>query len=328
VIRGRYYIRLSSDYVFHGSRYSVAPASNWDDGRQIAMQLGGDYVIINTEEEQRFLAGHLPTQSQYWIGLYDPESDGTFVWLNGDPVGYAAWRAGQPSADGQVVSLVGSDDTWNVQSKGRHALPLIERPNDTLRDIGHPGTLGQYLLEVDLRRHRSGDANWDGRVDGEDLTIVLDHLFSDGRSWHTGDFDGDGFTDTADFNLWFANRFTGSGPAAAATPRTPRAPGPAQVPIALSHDAAFEALANLSRRVLAGTDCFRRGIIRTTSNAQPVVSDLALENLKPSVFMHHHRRLPPKPRPYMTRTCLIRLEISRLNEPVEVDSMEVDWDIE
>jgi hypothetical protein len=68
-----------------------------------------------------------------------------------------------------------------------------------------------------LRTALPGDANLDGRVDINDLTIVLSHYGqSTGMSWSTGDFIGDGTVDINDLTIVLANYNRTAGAAALA----------------------------------------------------------------------------------------------------------------
>ena len=61
-----------------------------------------------------------------------------------------------------------------------------------------------------------GDANLDGKVDVNDLTVVLTNFGKTGRTWATGDFVGDGKVDVNDLTIVLANfgRTFGARPAA------------------------------------------------------------------------------------------------------------------
>jgi probable HAF family extracellular repeat protein len=54
-----------------------------------------------------------------------------------------------------------------------------------------------------------GDANGDGRVDINDLTIVLTNLGKTGMTWSQGDFTGDGTVSTDDITIVLANYYHG-----------------------------------------------------------------------------------------------------------------------
>ena len=51
----------------------------------------------------------------------------------------------------------------------------------------------------------SGDANQDGKVDINDLTIVLSNYNRTGMAWTTGDFNSDGKVDINDLTIILAN---------------------------------------------------------------------------------------------------------------------------
>ena len=50
-----------------------------------------------------------------------------------------------------------------------------------------------------------GDANYDGKVDINDLTIVLAHYNQTGMTWAQGDFNGDGTVDINDLTIVLAH---------------------------------------------------------------------------------------------------------------------------
>jgi hypothetical protein len=56
-----------------------------------------------------------------------------------------------------------------------------------------------------------GDANGDGKVDINDLTIVLAHYGQTGMSWSQGEFTGDGTVDINDLTIVLANYGTSAG---------------------------------------------------------------------------------------------------------------------
>ncbi len=66
-----------------------------------------------------------------------------------------------------------------------------------------------------------GDANLDGRVDINDLTIVLAHYNQTGMSWSTGEFTGSGTVDINDLTIVLANYNQSLGSSAAETAPVP-----------------------------------------------------------------------------------------------------------
>ena len=66
-----------------------------------------------------------------------------------------------------------------------------------------------------------GDANLDGKVDINDLTIVLSHYNQTGMSWGTGDFVGDGTVDINDLTIVLSHYNQTAGAAAAGIAAVP-----------------------------------------------------------------------------------------------------------
>jgi hypothetical protein len=74
-----------------------------------------------------------------------------------------------------------------------------------------------YLLTPAL----PGDADLDGKVDINDLTVVLSHFGRTGATWSTGDFTGDGTVDVNDLTIVLSHFGQTAGAAAAAMAAVP-----------------------------------------------------------------------------------------------------------
>ncbi len=77
---------------------------------------------------------------------------------------------------------------------------------------GYAGRLanGRYVIQLDangggVETLLPGDANGDGRVDINDLTIVLSNYGKTGTNWASGEFTGDGTVDINDLTIVLAN---------------------------------------------------------------------------------------------------------------------------
>ena len=66
-----------------------------------------------------------------------------------------------------------------------------------------------------------GDAELDGKVDVNDLTIVLTHYGQTGMTWTTGDFQGDGKVDVNDLTIVLSRYGQSLGSSAAAVAAAP-----------------------------------------------------------------------------------------------------------
>ena len=92
---------------------------------------------------------------------------------------------------------------------------------------GHPTkgsrvSCGYLLVPLPAGASQTGDANLDGRVDMNDLTIVLANFGkTTGMSWGTGDFNGDGTVDVNDLTAVLSNFgqvWSASAPSVSAVP--------------------------------------------------------------------------------------------------------------
>ncbi len=72
--------------------------------------------------------------------------------------------------------------------------------------VAYANKMGMYMPAVVLQRAGfPGDANGDGTVDVNDLTIVLSHFGQGGMTWSQGDFNGDGTVDVNDLTIVLAH---------------------------------------------------------------------------------------------------------------------------
>jgi hypothetical protein len=83
------------------------PADSWDAARQWAQDHGGYLATPTSAEENAFLVSILDqVHSSAWLGGY--KSTGVWVWDTGEPWAYTNWIPGQPSGDGNYLSLTES----------------------------------------------------------------------------------------------------------------------------------------------------------------------------------------------------------------------------
>ena len=121
-------------YLFMGtlngsSYYCSMSNATWTDAQSIAESYGGYLAVINTEEENNFLASFLVTQSAF-IGLSDRDWESEFNWVNGDPISYQNWYPGQPNDYGvgqDCVELLYTGQ-WNDQYCHKSQEYIMEIP--------------------------------------------------------------------------------------------------------------------------------------------------------------------------------------------------------
>ena len=84
----------------NGHSYYLLNSNTWTASQAEAVALGGNLVTINDGAENdwvfdTFSAG----QRNLWIGLYDPDFNGTYGWVDGTVFSYSNWDTGLGQPD-------------------------------------------------------------------------------------------------------------------------------------------------------------------------------------------------------------------------------------
>jgi hypothetical protein len=95
----------------------------------------------------------------------------------------------------EPVTWSSSTGTWQADFSGMPALTLVQEAGGSTPPQGGGGEYTPH----------PGDANLDGRVDINDLTIVLTNYGRTDMTWTLGDFTGDGTVDINDLTIVLAN---------------------------------------------------------------------------------------------------------------------------
>ncbi len=114
----------SAPLIFGQSMYLAVAASSWFEAQQLALELGGNLVTINSAEENDFLARQFSHLTQAYIGFTNDGIPGQWRWVDGSNVGYTNWNDwdginwAEPNNWGgnesvAVIILNGSDSRWN-----------------------------------------------------------------------------------------------------------------------------------------------------------------------------------------------------------------------
>jgi hypothetical protein len=159
----------------NGLSYYVISSATWTASQTQAQAMGGNLAIITSPAENAWIfntfdpfISALP--GDLWIGLYDPTlGDGTgsqhaadFQWVNGTPVAYTNWSAGEPNNDPNVggeyyACMVGysaygeTPGEWNDKNNNGSLTPSYG-----LVQVPEPASIGILILTaaVVLSRRR------------------------------------------------------------------------------------------------------------------------------------------------------------------------------
>jgi hypothetical protein len=106
------------------SYFRSATQATWAVANATANALGGHLLTVSSAAENNFFSG----LGQHWIGMTDEVTEGTWVWVTGEPVIYTNWAPGEPNNSGnQDYALINWSGTrWDDQGAGVSHFYIIE----------------------------------------------------------------------------------------------------------------------------------------------------------------------------------------------------------
>ncbi|KAM9610968.1 C-type lectin domain family 17, member A-like isoform 3-T3 [Morphnus guianensis] len=102
--------------IFEKSCYSFSTETmSWLDAKEICADQGAHLVIINSEQEQKFLKDNINSSSTYWLGVTDQLEEGTWVWTNGEHTSISYWNTWTENKDKDQKDCgsIGPGGIWN-----------------------------------------------------------------------------------------------------------------------------------------------------------------------------------------------------------------------
>ncbi|MFO0826705.1 MAG: lectin-like protein [Phycisphaerales bacterium] len=110
----------------NGNKYYLIGLASWPRANTKAGSLGGHLATITNSTENEWVRANLANYGgvprEVWIGLTDTASEGTFVWVTGEPLSYTHWNSGEPNDSGgneDYVEMFPTAGLWN--DVGRYA---------------------------------------------------------------------------------------------------------------------------------------------------------------------------------------------------------------
>ncbi|HHM21974.1 MAG TPA: hypothetical protein ENJ20_08110, partial [Bacteroidetes bacterium] len=142
---------------YNGSKYYCSDGNNntWNEAKAAAdaNAFGGHLVVINDAGENEFVRNGIIANTA-WLGLTDKDSEGNFVWVNGEPLNYTNWKSGEPndqspnggSADFAVIKK--NNGKWYDRNGNDHYEFVIEIPCGTAGPVVPAPTHPKFVNEL------------------------------------------------------------------------------------------------------------------------------------------------------------------------------------
>nr|XP_055060105.1 C-type lectin domain family 4 member E-like isoform X2 [Misgurnus anguillicaudatus] len=111
-------VKNLNDALMKKSVYISTEKKSWSDSRQFCRDRGGDLIIINTEEEQRYISSI--AKDVVWIGLSDIAEEGKMKWVDNTPLIKGFWVENEPN------DFSGSEDCVDLNP----TKPVLNNWND------------------------------------------------------------------------------------------------------------------------------------------------------------------------------------------------------
>ncbi|XP_050976874.1 CD209 antigen-like protein B [Labeo rohita] len=100
-------------FYYHSSCYYTSYEwKSWNESRRYCTERGADLIIINNEDEQKFIMKEAGI-SESWIGLTDTDVEGTWKWVDGSTLTSGFWKSGEPNGDRRENCVVSHSSGWN-----------------------------------------------------------------------------------------------------------------------------------------------------------------------------------------------------------------------
>lgn len=102
-------VKNLNDALMKKSVYISTEEKSWSDGRQFCRDCGGDLIIINTGEKQRYISSI--ATGVVWIGLSDIAEEGKMKWVDNTTLNKGFWAENEPN------DYSGSEDCVELNPK-------------------------------------------------------------------------------------------------------------------------------------------------------------------------------------------------------------------
>ncbi|NXF55481.1 CL17A protein, partial [Oceanites oceanicus] len=103
---------------------------HWLAAKDYCADFNAHLAVVNTEQENKFLANHIMDNRVFWLGLTDTHKEDNWQWVDGHSLSLSFWNSGEPNnvgQDGEDCATIYPNGRWNDVSCANAEAWICER---------------------------------------------------------------------------------------------------------------------------------------------------------------------------------------------------------
>ncbi|XP_054039483.1 C-type lectin domain family 4 member G-like isoform X1 [Rissa tridactyla] len=91
-------------------------AIHWLAAKEHCTRFNAQLAVVNTEQENKFLANHIMENRVFWLGLTDMDKESNWQWVDGSSLTLTFWNSGEPNDaghQGEDCATILPNGYWN-----------------------------------------------------------------------------------------------------------------------------------------------------------------------------------------------------------------------
>ncbi|XP_074423069.1 C-type lectin domain family 4 member E-like isoform X2 [Larus michahellis] len=91
-------------------------AMHWLAAKEHCTRFNAQLAVVNTEQENKFLANHIMENRVFWLGLTDMDKESNWQWVDGSSLALTFWNSGEPNDaghQGEDCATILPNGYWN-----------------------------------------------------------------------------------------------------------------------------------------------------------------------------------------------------------------------
>ncbi|NWU73644.1 CL17A protein, partial [Pterocles burchelli] len=102
----------------------------WLEAKDFCTNVNAHLAVVDSEQENKFLANHIMETRVFWLGLMDMHKEGEWLWVDGRSLSLSFWNQGEPNnvgEHGEDCATIYATGRWNDVSCSAPKAWICER---------------------------------------------------------------------------------------------------------------------------------------------------------------------------------------------------------